>query len=342
MLMSALDRKLFRDSGACGRSRWRSPWSWPAGSPCWCCPSAPTVRWRRLALPTTSATASATSSPSAVRAPRSLAAEIAAIDGVAAVEARIVKPVLLDIEGMREPATGIAISLPPTGDIAVNALFLREGRLPESGRANEVAVNVNFAVAHELGIGDTFDAVVSGSRLRLTIVGTVLSPEYVYAIGPGDLMPDDRRFGVMWMPEAALASLFDPWRRLQFPEPAPPAGRQRGRGPRAPRRAHGNLRRHRCARSRRPVVERVSRERTDTAAGDGGDHSTDLPSCLRLPHQHDSVAPDRARTRTDRPAEGDRIQPLRRCVALRQAGARHCRGRHRHWRGRSAHGSVAR
>ena len=144
-----------------------------------------------------------------VRAPRALIDEIAEIDGVAAVEARIIRPVILDIEGMAEPATGIAISLPAFGDIAVNDVFLREGRLPEPARANEVAVNANFAEAHGFGLGDSFEAIVSGSQLRLTVVGIVLSPEYVYAIGPGDLMPDDRRFGIVWMPEATLASLFD-------------------------------------------------------------------------------------------------------------------------------------
>jgi putative ABC transport system permease protein len=35
-----------------------------------------------------------------------------------------------------------------------------------------------------------------------------LSPEFIYAIGPGDRMPDDRRFGVIWMPEQALASAY--------------------------------------------------------------------------------------------------------------------------------------
>ena len=146
---------------------------------------------------------------SAVRAPNTLAHAIASIDGVAAVETRIVEPVLLDIEGMREPATGMAISIPPSGDIAVNALFVREGRLPEPARANEVAVNANFAIAHGFEIGGTFDAIINGSKIRLTIVGIVLSPEYVYAIGPGDMMPDDRRFGVLLAAAGNAASLFD-------------------------------------------------------------------------------------------------------------------------------------
>lgn len=145
----------------------------------------------------------------AVRAPKTLVDTIAAIDGVAAVEPRIVQPMLLDIEGLREPATGLAISIPADHDITVNALYLREGRLPEPARSNEVAVNANFADAHGFGIGSTFDAIINGAKVTLTIVGIALSPEYVYALGPADLMPDDRRFGIAWMPEAALAPLAD-------------------------------------------------------------------------------------------------------------------------------------
>ena len=39
--------------------------------------------------------------------------------------------------------------------------------------------------------------------------GIALSPEYVYAIGPGDMVPDQRRFGVFYMPRTTLAGIFD-------------------------------------------------------------------------------------------------------------------------------------
>jgi putative ABC transport system permease protein len=145
----------------------------------------------------------------ATRAPDSLGRQIAAIDGVAAVETRIASPVILDIPGLREPATGLAISIPESGDIAVNDVFLRQGRLPGGGRGNEVAVNWNFAEAHHFTIGSDFEAVINGSKIKLTIVGVVLSPEYIYALGPGDMMPDNRRFGVLWMQDKVLAPLFN-------------------------------------------------------------------------------------------------------------------------------------
>ena len=44
---------------------------------------------------------------------------------------------------------------------------------------------------------------------RRRIVGVALSPEYIYQIREGDLLPDDRRFGVFWMGHRELAAAFD-------------------------------------------------------------------------------------------------------------------------------------
>src|SRR3974390_272724 len=70
------------------------------------------------------------------RAPKSLAARIAEIPGVAAVETRIVKLALLALPGLREPATGKFISLPEGGQPALNRLYMRLGRLPDPARAD--------------------------------------------------------------------------------------------------------------------------------------------------------------------------------------------------------------
>ena len=146
---------------------------------------------------------------SATRAPRALADEIRAIPGVAAAELRIAEPVLLDIAGMAEPATGMAISLPDRGEPAVNGLFLRQGRLPEKGDGLEVVASWNFAEAQGFGPGAQFKAILDGVKTDLNVVGTALSPEFIYTIGPGDMLPDDRRFGILWMSEAALEARFD-------------------------------------------------------------------------------------------------------------------------------------
>lgn len=145
----------------------------------------------------------------ATRAPERLAAEIEAIPGVATVETRIVDTAILDIEGMAEPATGRLVSLPEIGEPVLNRLYMRQGRLPDPERSDEAVVNEAFANAHGFVPGSRFDAIIEGRKRRLTIVGIALSPEYIYALGPWDLMPDDRRFAVVWMSRKALEAAFD-------------------------------------------------------------------------------------------------------------------------------------
>ena len=144
----------------------------------------------------------------ATRAPQTLRSTLTQIDGVTAVELRIVRSIILDIEGMIEPAAGIVVSLPASGEPAVNRLYLRAGRWPEGARS-EVAVLDSFARAHAMVPGSRFSVILNGHKRRLTVTAIVLSPEYVYAIGPGDMVPDPRRFGVIYMPRQDLEGALD-------------------------------------------------------------------------------------------------------------------------------------
>jgi len=143
------------------------------------------------------------------RAPKSIVDRISTIAGVAAAEPRITQLALLDVPGLVEPATGRAVSVPELSEPRLNLLHLREGRLPERERINEVTINEAFANAHGMHVGATFKALLNGKKHELRVVGIALSPEFVYALGPGDLMPDDRRFAILWMSERALAALLD-------------------------------------------------------------------------------------------------------------------------------------
>jgi putative ABC transport system permease protein len=143
------------------------------------------------------------------RAPRALRDRILKIPSVRQVEVRMVERGLLDISGLVEPASGLVISLPDHQPQRLNKLFLRKGRMPEAGKTNEVIINEAFAKAHDFQPGNHFKAILNGKLHRLDIVGVALSPEFIYAIGPGDLVPDDKRFAVMWLSQRAVESLFD-------------------------------------------------------------------------------------------------------------------------------------
>ena len=143
------------------------------------------------------------------RAPKTLVEQVAEIPGVAAADARIARLALLDIPNYLEPATAQVISLPDIGEPQLNRLYMRLGRTPETGRQDEAVVNDTFAKAHGFGLGSRFSAILNGRKRELVIVGTALSPEFIYTVGPGDLMPDDRRFAIIWMSEKALAGAYN-------------------------------------------------------------------------------------------------------------------------------------
>jgi putative ABC transport system permease protein len=143
------------------------------------------------------------------RAPVRLEERIAAIPGVAQVDLRVVADVTLDVAGYDEPATGRLISVPAEGRPRLNEVFLRRGRWIEPGRPDEVVVSEAFANAHHLVPGDRIAALINGRRRELQVVGLGLSPEYVYIIPPGELIPDDRRFGILYMERRALGAAFD-------------------------------------------------------------------------------------------------------------------------------------
>jgi putative ABC transport system permease protein len=143
------------------------------------------------------------------RAPESMASAIALVPGVATVQTRIVDEVMLDVPGLAEPATGRLVSIPAGGAPTLNRLHLRRGTTITPGRADEVIASDAFASANGLVPGDSVGAVINGRWQTLRIVGMAMSPEYLYEVRGGELFPDNRRFGVLWMSRETLATAFD-------------------------------------------------------------------------------------------------------------------------------------
>jgi putative ABC transport system permease protein len=264
------------------------------------------------------------------RAAKSIADRISTIPGVAAVEPRITQLALLDVRGLAEPATGRAVSVPEFTEPRLNLLHLREGRLPERERVNEVTINEAFANAHNMHVGATFKALLNGKKHELRVVGIALSPEFIYALGPGDVMPDDRRFAVLWMSERALAALLDLdgafnsiSLRLLPGTSQPEAIKQvddllaryggTGALARKDQLSHAFL---------DAELQATRRAATSDAA--------DFSARFRFPYQYHAIAHDRARTRTNRAFKGSGVRSAAHCGALYQSGARRNGGRHRH------------
>lgn len=144
------------------------------------------------------------------RAPESVADRLAAIDGVARVETRVLASGNLSLEGFDLPIRAQVLSLPPGGVAgALNRVRLEQGRLPAPGASGETLISEAFAEAHGLTPGAKLRATLHGRSRSLVIVGTASSPEFVYQIAPGSTFPDFRRYAVMWMDRRAIEATLD-------------------------------------------------------------------------------------------------------------------------------------
>jgi|SRR5579864_2370904 len=136
----------------------------------------------------------------ATRAPRSIAQDLARIDGVVAVDARAMKVGRLDIPGFVRPATVRLIALADDESLALNRIVLMQGRQPAPDSTNEAVALKTFLDAAGIPIGQQLFVVIGGRRMGFTIVGSALSPEFVYVPGAASALPDDAHQGVLWAP----------------------------------------------------------------------------------------------------------------------------------------------
>ncbi|MGD9664186.1 MAG: hypothetical protein AB7U34_03130 [Novosphingobium sp.] len=143
------------------------------------------------------------------RAPRSIIERVRNIEGVRHAEGSIQQYATLDFPDRNVPVRALINSVDEYGHTRLNTIALRKGRLPQADKVGEVVVDETFAAANDLQPGQFVDALIYGNRQRLQIVGTGLAPDFIYAIAPGDLIPDEQRFGVFWMGREALEAATD-------------------------------------------------------------------------------------------------------------------------------------
>lgn len=142
------------------------------------------------------------------RAPESVAARVAAVPGVAAVETRVVAPANIELAGYEQPVSGQVVGL-PRGQGRFNLLHLHAGRLPEAGRDREALVSDGFAKAHKLHPGFSLQVTINGRKQRLDVVGVASTPEFIYQLAPGSIVPDFKTYCVVWMNAAPLEGSFN-------------------------------------------------------------------------------------------------------------------------------------
>lgn len=143
------------------------------------------------------------------RAPLSVVAQLNEIPGVAAVEPRIVRDVILDWPSALLPVSARMVSLTHAGDEPLARLHIRRGTPPEPGDTRTAAINEAFAEANSVQLGTDVPVVLNGRIQSFRVAAVALSPEYVYAVKPGVPIPDDRFYAVLWIDRSAAEAAFD-------------------------------------------------------------------------------------------------------------------------------------
>ncbi len=144
------------------------------------------------------------------RVPVGLEAKCLGMAGVVDVQTTLSFDTLLDLPEVTEPMVARLVALPAGADgsaLRMNRLTLMAGRWIDAPASNQVLVSETFAKARGLAPGSDVRVLMNGKRETLTVVGIVLSPEYIFAIHPGS--GDEKSFGVFWMGRERLAAAYN-------------------------------------------------------------------------------------------------------------------------------------
>ncbi len=136
------------------------------------------------------------------RAPNSVNRRLEKIQGIGIVKTRIIQEGTIDFKEEILPTSARFVSLTK----GINEIALTSGRFPVTDQ--EVIVSESFAKANKLNPGDKITTILYGVRKSFVMVGTGLSPEYVYIFRVSNPMPDDKHYGVFWMNREALEKAF--------------------------------------------------------------------------------------------------------------------------------------
>ena len=142
------------------------------------------------------------------RAPEQVAEQVRRIPGVKQVQTQVMAYSRLYIPGFNDPVSGHIVSLSATRGEILNRIVLEEGSLPDPFSGNDVLLSKEFAEAHNLHPGQTIGAIINGHLETLSITGLACSPEYIYQVAPGAMLPDYKRYGILWMGREALANAY--------------------------------------------------------------------------------------------------------------------------------------
>ncbi|MDR1619704.1 MAG: FtsX-like permease family protein [Clostridiales bacterium] len=140
--------------------------------------------------------------------PASRLKRLTAVEGVEAVSGRLTATAKV-LGDTREDTTGLRlISYDPAEQNRLNDVLITEG-LPLNAGSYAMLLTEGFYRANGLTPGNTLTLAFRGRKLSFTVAGAVQTPEYIYITPEGSIMPDNKNFGVAYVPLDILEGLLN-------------------------------------------------------------------------------------------------------------------------------------
>ncbi len=134
---------------------------------------------------------------------------LSGIPGISEARERISFPVVVDLDGVDRPISGLAVSLPDSPEPVIDNIVLRSGSYFTSAGRNEAIVSEKFAAARSILPGDTIKLVLNGQKKKVYVVGTAISSEHVYIAPPGNpFLSDPGEYGIFYIKREFAEDVF--------------------------------------------------------------------------------------------------------------------------------------
>lgn len=143
------------------------------------------------------------------KAPESEVERIARIPGVLEMRPRLVFEATVDLDDVIKPLNSRIISMPSDFAPVINNVVMRRGSYFTDDQLQQVIVNDTFARERNINPGQIIHVILNNRRQKLSVVGTAISSEFVYLIGPGELVPDPANFGVLYIKQEFAEEVLD-------------------------------------------------------------------------------------------------------------------------------------
>ena len=124
--------------------------------------------------------------------PRAELQSLGRLSGVSELHSRISFFATVDLDDIEKPLNAIVVSLPDRRGPTINDIVPQVGGYFTDRRENEVIVNASFARAHGIYPGQWIHLLLNNRRQALLVVGTAISSEFIYHVGPRHDRPRPR------------------------------------------------------------------------------------------------------------------------------------------------------